>query len=230
MRESPMTTIGILSEGRTDQEVIRQVLLGFFGRSDFLEINAFFPPEVPLPGEPEEGGWTVLKRRLQDGHHRQALQFNDYIVIHIDTDRCEDKGYDVSRREPTTGLDLEPDVLRKAAIARLREWMGSDFYEKYGHKVLFAVAVNTIECWLLPLLEGKPAKQGKTAGCERAANEALKLAGRDSLGYGNKLRRYAEEAEPYSKRKTLMAAGPLNPSLRAFLDELTARSIEIRAE
>lgn len=33
-----MTTIGILSEGRTDQKVIEQVLLGFFDRSDALEI------------------------------------------------------------------------------------------------------------------------------------------------------------------------------------------------
>lgn len=221
-----MTTIGIFSEGRTDQKVIEQVLLGFFDRADALEINSFFPPVVPLPGEPEEGGWTVLKRRLLDGHHRQALQFNDYLVIHIDTDVCEEKGYDVARRDSTTGVDLEPDALRKAVIARVVEWMGADFCEKYGERLLFAVAVDTIQCWLLPLLEGQPAKQRKTTGCDAAVNAALKRAGRDSLAK-DKLRRYAEEAEPYSKRKTLMAKGPLNPSLRAFLDELAARNIEI---
>jgi hypothetical protein len=222
-----MTTIGILSEGRTDQKVIEQVLLGFFDRADALEINPFFPPVVPLPGEPEEGGWTVLKRRLQDGHHRQALQFNDYLVIHIDTDVCEEPGYAVSRRDPSTGVGLEPDALRQVAIARLVEWMGAGFYEKYGDRVLFAVAVDTIECWLLPLLEDKAAKQRKTTGCDAAVNAALKRAGRDSLGKGDKLRRYAEETEPYRTRKTLLAKGPLNPSLRAFLAELTERSIEI---
>jgi hypothetical protein len=223
-----MTTIGILSEGRTDQKVIEQVLLGFFNRTDALEINPFFPPEVPLPGEPEEGGWTVLKRRLQGGHHRQALQFNDYLVIHIDTDVCEEIGYGVPRRDPSTGAALEPDVLRKAAIGRLIEWLDPDFHAKYGHRLLFAVAVDTIECWLLPLLEDKPAKQRKTTGCAAAANVALKRAGRDSLGKGNKLRRYADEAEPYLTRKTLLARGRLNPSLCAFLDELTERGIEIR--
>lgn len=223
-----MTTIGILSEGRTDQMVIEKVLLGFFDRADSLEINAFFPPVVPLPGEPEEGGWTVLKRRLQDGHHRQALKFNDYLVIHIDTDVCEEIGYEVSRRDPSTGIELDPEPLREAAIARLVEWLGPDFYAKYGHRLLFAVAVDTIECWLLPLLEDKPAKQRKTTGCAAAVNAALKRVGRDSLGKGNTLRRYADEAAPYLTRKTLLAKGRLNPSLRAFLDELAERNIEIR--
>ena len=222
-----MTTIGILSEGVTDQAVIKQVLLGYFADQgealDALEINSFFPPEVPLPGEPQEGGWTVLKRRLQDGHHLQALAFNDYLVIHIDTDVCDHTGYDISRK----GLD--PAQLREAAKACLVEWMGADFHARHGHRVLFAIAVDTIECWLLPLLEGKRAKQSKTTGCDKAANAALKRAGRDSLDR-SKLHRYAEEAAPYRKRKTLLTKGPLNPSLGAFLDELTERGIQLGAE
>lgn len=229
-----MTTIGILSEGRTDQKVIEQVLLGFFAHQgdalDALEINPFFPPEVALPGEPEEGGWTVLKRRLEDGHHLQALQFNDYLVVHIDTDVCDHPGYEVPRKNPSTGANLDPDELREAAKARLIEWMGSDFFAKHGHQVLFAIAVDTIECWLLPLLEDKRAKQGKTTGCAKAVNEALKRVGRDSLGQGNVLRRYADEAAPYRKHKTLFARGQHNPSLGAFLCELTARDIRLHAE
>jgi hypothetical protein len=226
-----MTTIGILSEGKTDQKVIEQVLLGFFAdRADALVINHFFPPRIPLPGEPKEGGWTVLKRRLQDGHHRQAITFNNYLVIHIDTDVCEESGYGVSRRDPSTGVELEPDALRRAAIARLVEWLGDDFYEEYGERVLFAIAVDTIECWLLPLLAKEPATQRKTTGCAKAVNAALKHAGRDSLDRGNRVERYADEAEPYSKRKTLLAKGRLNPSLRAFLDELAERGIEIRQD
>lgn len=223
-----MLRIGILSEGPTDQAVIKRVLLGFFeGEADELQLNSSFPPEATAIGGPVEGGWTVLKQQLLEGHHRMALQFNHYLVIHIDTDVCEEAGYDVSRRDPMTGAHRDPDVLRRAAVERLKEWLGDDFCKVHGDQVLFAVAVDSIECWLLPLLEGKPTKQGKTTGCERAANHALKLAGRDSLGFG-KLGRYREEAKPYAKRKTLMAKGPLNPSLRAFLDELTARNIQIR--
>jgi hypothetical protein len=229
-----MTTIGILSEGRTDQKVIRQVLLGFFADQgdavDALEINPFFPPEVGLPGEPEEGGWTVLKRRLLDGHHLQALQFNSYIVIHIDTDVCDQPGYDVSRLDPGTKSALEPAQLREAIKMRLIEWLGHDFFDKHGQRVLFAIAVDTIECWLLPLLEDKRAKQSKTTGCAKAANEALRRAGRDSLDRGDTLKRYADEAAPYRKHKVLFEKGPLNPSLGAFLSELTERNIQLQAD
>jgi hypothetical protein len=229
-----MTTVGILSEGRTDQKVIRQVLLGFFADQgdavDTLEINPFFPPEVGLPGEPEEGGWTVLKRRLQDGHHLQALQYNDYIVIHIDTDVCDQPGYDVPRLDPTTQSALDPAQLREAVKARLTEWLGRDFAAPHGQRVLFAIAVDTIECWLLPLLEDKRAKQSKTVGCAKAVNEALKRAGRDRLDKGDMLKRYADETAPYRKHKILLEKGRLNPSLDAFLGELIERSIQLQTD
>jgi hypothetical protein len=62
-----MTTIGILSEGKTDHRVIKQILLGFFEENEeHLYVNASFPPEASPIGEPEEGGWTVLKKRFQD--------------------------------------------------------------------------------------------------------------------------------------------------------------------
>lgn len=221
-----MTTIAILSEGRTDQEVIEQVLRGFFERAEEPEIHKVFPPEVPPLGEPHEGGWTVLKQRLESGYHRQALQFNDYVVIHIDTDVCEEPGFDVPRREPGGGPEHEPDALREATIERLVDWLGRDFYGKYGSRVLFAIAVDSIECWLLPLLEDKPAKQRKTTGCRAAADAALARAGKPSLGAYERLRYYAEAARPYRKRKTLMSKGPRNPSLAAFLRELAERGIE----
>lgn len=68
---------------------------------------------------------------------------------------------------------------------------------------------------MLPLLEDKVAKQGKTTGCDAAVNADLKRLGRDSLGKGDKLRRYAKDAEYYRTRKTLMAKGPLNPRASA---------------
>ena len=224
-----MTTCGILSEGTTDHGVIKQVLLGYFEEdADDLYLNSSFPPEATPFGDPVQGGWTVLKQRLLDGHHRLALQDNDYLVIHIDTDVCEEVGFEVSRRDPESSAHREPDALRNTTIARLKEWLGDDFCEAHGDRVLFAIAVDTIECWLLPLLEEKLGKQRKTTGCLVAANEALKRAGRERLDSDDAVRRYAAEARPYSKRKTLMARGPLNPSLRAFLDELTERKIELR--
>lgn len=223
-----MTTIGILSEGVTDQKVITQVLLGFFAdQADDLEINPEFPPTVVRGGGPEVGGWTVLKKLLESKHHLQALQYNDYIVVHIDSDCCEEIGFDVSRRDRQTGKDLRPDALRGAVIERLVDWLG-EISKDDRERVLFAVAVDSIECWLLPMLESKPAKQAKTVHCSGAADRALEREGRPPLRTGrNRVRRYEEEAAPYRDRAVLMSTGRISPSLDAFVAELEARGIVI---
>lgn len=166
---------------------------------------------------------------LEAGRHRNALQFADFLVVHIDTDVCDHKGFDVARHDPETQQALSPSALRKAAVERLIDWMGEDFIAEHGDKVLFAVAVDGIECWLLPLLENQKKKQGKTAGCLDAANNALRKAGRPLLKttQGEPIRPYEDAAKPFRKRKTLLSLGPLSPSLAAFLDELEARGIEI---
>lgn len=228
-----MTVFGLLCEGVRDQAVIEEVLIGYFGAdAEHIRVRPVFPPEVAPSDELEVGGWTVLKRLLLDGRHRDALSYSDYLVVHIDTDVCDEPGYDVARRDPTTGAELDPDALRAATIERLGEWMGDDFIATYGGRVLFAVAVDGIECWLLPLLVDKKTKRRKTTGCLAAANHALKRAGRDALkhGPGDPIHSYRDEARPYRKHKVLMGKGRDNPSLAAFLADLDARGIEIEAD
>lgn len=226
-----MTSFGLLCEGVRDQAVIEEVLVGYFQGRPGVIVTPVFPPSVAA-GELEVGGWTVLKQFFRAGDHQLALEYNDYLVVHIDTDVCEDKGYDVPRKDPTTGADRTADELRAAAIERLAAWMGEGFIEMYGDRVLFAVSVDTIECWLLPLLVSQKATRQKTTGCLDAANHALKRAGRAGLkrGADDPIQPYRDAARPYRKRKMLMAKGPLNPSLAAFLADLDDRGIEIEAD
>lgn len=220
-----MVVFGLLCEGVRDQAVIEQVLLGYFAdQPGQPDIRPVFPPEVARKAD-EVGGWTVLKGLLLAGQHRKALQFVDYLVVHVDTDVCEDLGFDVPR-------ERDPDALRSAVIARVSGWLGDDFMASHGDRVIFAIAVDGIECWLLPLLETRSAKQGKTTGCLGAANEALKRVGRHALKNSpdGPVRPYRDAASPYRKQKTLRKLGPKNPSLAAFLADLDARAIEIPAD
>lgn len=223
-----MITIGIISEGRTDQIIIQHVLFGYFAaHRDELEIEPVFPPERTADGI-AHGGWTVLKGWLQSGAHRQVLQFRDYLVVHVDTDVCEQLGFDVSRRDPETGAPRDVMTLRAAVIDRLTEWMGRDFCETYRDRLLFAIAVDQTECWLLPLLVTQKAKQAKTTGCLQAAEHAIALAAGPKLcrGDGSKdVRAYIKASQPYLKNKTLMGLGPRNASLAALLTDLAALPI-----
>lgn len=124
-----MLTFGIIAEGNTDQKVIRSILFGYFGDEEEKPVvNLVQPPPhdpVAQRGGPPPAGWTLVFRSLRDGEHRKALELNDYIVIHIDTDVCDEKGFDVPKNDHDG--PLSPEALASCVASRLREAMGADF-------------------------------------------------------------------------------------------------------
>jgi len=205
---------GVIAEGASDQRVIENILLGYFQNE---EEEPAINPVQPLPATP--GGWTLVFESLKRGEAQKALQFNDYLVIHIDTDVQEEKGFDVSRREG--GMELKPLVRVNRVIERLRKEIDPAFYQENINKILFAVAIDTIECWLLPLLyEDK--KSEKTTGCLKAANLRLRKNGRDGLSAGEEKfpKAYDHASRDFRKRKTLMDYRGKNPGLEHFINQL----------
>ena len=160
-----MLTFGIIAEGPTDQTVIENILLGYFEHQDDKPTINHVQPPRPLTETP--AGWGHVFESLKQKHHEEALQFNDYLVIHIDTDVQEEPGFDVPRRDGGKELSVSDRVDR--VIARLKQHMDGGFYQANAHRILFAIAVDTIECWLLPLLYGDK-KAAKTTGCLESAN------------------------------------------------------------
>lgn len=70
-------------------------------------------------------------------------------MVHIDTDVAEEKGFDVAHK--ANGRTREPSDLIAAVIDRLTREMGEEFWRECATRVVFAVAVDSIECWLVPL-------------------------------------------------------------------------------
>jgi hypothetical protein len=220
-------SFAVIAEGVTDQAVLENILLGFFGdREEPPVVNCVQPPREPrVKGRaPPPGGWTLVFRALRAGDHRKALQNNDYVLVHLDTDVAEEPGYDVSRRA-ADGRVLSPAELAEQVRLRLMKEMGDAFCAQHGSRVVFAIAVDAIECWLLPLLHGgEPAKQAKTTGCLDAADRKLRLLGRPLLSAagGKSLAGYEGASRDYMKRRKLMGHRGDNPSLDVFVKNLEA--------
>ncbi|MCB9744294.1 MAG: hypothetical protein H6740_16975 [Alphaproteobacteria bacterium] len=217
-----MLEIGIFAEGRTDQVVIREIIRGVFAGGEEPEIKFLFPQDAPPDehGAFPPGSWTVLFRHLADGHHRLALQTNDYIVIHVDTDVSDHVGFDVPHQE-------DVGAMISAVHARLIEIMGGqELFSRVEDRVIFAIAVDEVECWLLPLLfPSSKATRSKTTGCFEAADRALRTKGEPRLkkGDGKDLRGYERLAKAYRKQKTLMRLRGHNPSLEVFISLLEGK-------
>lgn len=225
-----MPTFGIIAEGITDQIVLENILCGYLGDQDEDPVVNYVQPPFDATSQGggfAPGGWSLVFKSLEAGDHRKALQSNNYIVIQIDTDVSEEKGFDVSRREDGRELTLEELVDR--VVSRLKKAMGLDFCTKYQDCIIFAVAVNQMECWLLPLFENDKAE--KITGClktmndERSKRNKRPLSAQGQRGDRKEPRSYEDASRPYANRRTLMKVYARNPSLKLFIERLDAMNL-----
>lgn len=222
----------IVAEGYTDQLVIQQILLGLFEQADDEPFITFEQPLLDQTSRhrtPEPGGWDQVLKYLQLGKYRQALQFNRYLVIHIDTDVSEEYGVPKQR----DGKELEPIELVAATIDRLCSFIDSSILDQHGDRLLFAIAVHSTECWLLPLAidRSQPQKRAKTVGCLATLDDELRKSNRPLLSTADSKNPDAYRAivRDYRKRKVIDEGSKANPSLGAFVAEVARRNIQIPA-
>ena len=215
-------TFGLVAEGKTDHPVLAQVLRGKFpGR---LGPNAIRPRQ-PLTDETSAhatgtgwGGWMQVFAYLKNRIFENDLATLDYLIVQIDADCCEDKGFDVPRRE--NGLELDVQALVRRIIRRLRREAGCDSLRLHGKRILFAVAVNEIECWLLPLWESQPAKQKATLNCTARLFEAQKSRGEKRSIRKDSPETFRLAAEQLAKPAALRDTATKQESLATFVKEL----------
>lgn len=216
-----MKSLGLISEGITDQVVILNILYGYFDTND-VELTYLTPvrDETDQSRIVNGSGWYSVIEYVQSSQFKGAFQYLDYVVIQIDTDVCEEPHYGVSRRED--GKDLKPDELLERVREKFRTWIGSEVLEARKDKILFAIAVDSIECWLLPLYyETDAAKRKKTVNCLGTLNEALQR----SKGFTINAKDpdyYDRASADYGKHRILRRVYHHNPSFKAFLEELDA--------
>lgn len=222
-----MNEFAIASEGVTDYAVLKNILFGWFkeqGSEPFLKP---YQPDPTAEGESswqEFGNWENVLKYLREKKHRDALEFADFLVVQIDTDQSEHVNFGVSQRENDN--QLEPVALVGKVAEKLKEIIGPDDLAFYGDRIIFAICVNAIECWLLPLWD--KSKAAKCEGCLDAVDRAL--IKKNEAPLNKDADRYRSASKGYAKRKILLSEGRKNPSLEIFLKELERRNIVLSAE
>jgi hypothetical protein len=181
----------------------------------------------------KQGGWTLVLQYLSAKKFRQAFQLNRWLIVQVDADVAEDPGFDVPRQDEKGPLGLEDFVHNVAA--RLKAEIGQDDFAFYNDKFIFAIGVEQLECWILPLwFSGSDGEQ--TVNCTNRLGRCGQL--RDELNKKNfrwirkeekKHESYDLASREYRRRGTLLDQGPRNPSLAVFLAELDRRAIQLPA-
>ena len=206
-------TIGIISEGVSDQETLTHILQSFTENKDL-------DPALLLPEADEPVGWGNVLARCRSEEFKAAFQFNDLVVVQLDTDWLRRDG--VPEEWIIPGIhELTVEELVAVTRERLAKEIGEPFFTDHAHQIIFAIAVDEIECWFLALYDNK--KASKTTGCLDALNAALAKSGAKFSIHEKKLEYYRQMCAGFKKKKDLLAASQHNPSFRLFLDELQTK-------
>lgn len=209
-------TFGIISEGVTDQVVLENIFFGWTGDKN-LSVTRLQPKNN------ESGNWDKVFKYCQSSDFKGAFSFCDIVVIQIDTDFML-KG-EVSEE---FRIDIQMLTVEKTIDAFKQKFIsliGEEFYAEYQHQILFAIAVNEIECWLLPIYYmSDNSKAMKTVNCIDTLNRALfKKEG----FYINEKRIefYEIIAKHFSKKQDIDRYAKKNPSFDFFIRDIRNKDI-----
>ncbi|MDY6783679.1 MAG: phage tail protein [Cyanobacteriota bacterium] len=221
-----MTTFGLVTEGLTDQIVIENILTGYFANPD-LVINPLQPERDKDDDNKSSnyGGWTQVFSYCRSQDFKEAFQFNDYAIVHMDTDVSEEKGFDISHQDENG--ELSPEQLIVKVIEKFRNIIGSEFHDRYCDKIIYAISVHSIECWLLPLYYTDNRK-AKFKNCLDTLNQGLRKKEGFTIDADAKNPDYYRQiSRNYCKSKIFKKYYLENPSFKSFIKQLDNRNIII---
>ncbi len=227
MEETKPLTIGIIVEGNTDHVVLRNILIGYF--RNFSNLDLTVRPLQPSSDSTDAGstsmssfgGWYNVFQYCKSDFLLPAFEQNDFIIIQIDSDRSHEMPFEVPMYK-TESPETSVERIKKLLQSIISKNFGLETYASYSERIIFAIAVDEIECWLLPLYyENKI--QSSTKNCLHRLVE--KFRDNSKINPLNKDKRdYDYISKDLSKIKELTKAYPKNPSFKIFMEDLMTKS------
>ena len=217
-----MTLFGLVAEGETDHAVLENILLGISGEDISDEITILQPDidETTKGTLQEFGGWYNVFQYCLSEDFRDSFQRVQYVVIQIDTDVSEHTHYDIKQTDES-GKKLTPTVLVEKVKEKFEQIIvkefGQDFLQNHQDRILFAISVDEIECWLLPLYYTDNTKS-KTNNCDHKLHQK---AGKFEKNYID----YDKISKDFRKSKILKKVYQENPSLKIFVESVMSKNI-----
>lgn len=207
-----MAKFGLACEGITDQIVIENILCGFYKDLEDDDVQPFQPAydeTTKKQKEGEFGGWEILLQYLSEKRFRDDVLNSEYTIIQIDTDICEHPNFSVNKDTSCLVTFIENIKLKLISSIDKNE----SFYESNKEKIIFAISVHELECWLLPIC--KDLKKEKITGCfESLQRECTNIKVEKNYSTYDKLSRV------FLKNKDLLKIASKNGSFEIFLSSL----------
>lgn len=205
-----MAKFGLACEGITDQIVIENILCGFYKDYEDLdqEIQAFEPLRDQTGKKQEEGtgGWTRLLTYLSESRFREDVLNSEYTIVQVDSDICDEVNFDV--KKDTSCIVTFIESIKAKLISSIDK--NELFYETNQEKIIFAISVHSLECWLLAIC--KDLKVEKITGCFEALQRECK-----DIKVEKNYSTYDKLSRVFLKNKDLLKISSKNSSFDIFI-------------
>ena len=166
-----MKTIGLICEGVSEFNVMETILSRYLG-AEYI-VNPIQPEVVIENGVRKQssgGGWSRVLAHCNETKFSEILQLNDYLVVQIDADACQQYGVEIL---DSSNRNKPDELLYSEIVARLCAKLSEHFLDEFGSRIVFAVCFNEIECWLLPVYISSKKERCRTHNCIYTLNREL---------------------------------------------------------
>lgn len=208
--------VGIIAEGKEDQEVIRYILRAYgIDGSDILFLRPSLQNDATDAADSTIGTLQGVKNACEGKDGKRPLFDNaflfsaiDLMVVHIDTAEMEQQNFAFNKPVKTDNPNYCTQ-LRSMAIDLINSWLDN----QYSNQLLYAIAIEEIEAWCLTIYLKTDTAQSADAKSKfwREVNKKKVKSGNSSP---------ADFCKDFSKLKKLKTFLPYNQSLKEFADSI----------
>lgn len=217
-----MTSFALVTEGETDQVVLENIIQTIY--LDAIDEEVDIRPVQPLYDETSKsrrevfGGWEqALEFCASKDRLLEALSINDFLVIHLDSDICSDDKINIPFVTPEGHKSTRQIIEDMKSLISSR--IPIEVYEEHRSKIIFAIAVHSTECWLLPLHARRDGDKSQMVNCENRLRRAL---AEHKVKYVKDARSYEDFSRAFRKINNIQSAQAHCESLDDFIDTLQA--------
>lgn len=168
--------IGVICEGASDYRILKHITERYL--SDIGAFTVSIQPKITIDGAQDEyGGWKIVLKTIE-GEGNRIIDANiedDFIITQIDTDVCHEYGIDSTNKNYETLYEEVSSMIDK----KLPEEINTS-------KIIKAISINSIECWLIPYVCNNENKCVRTNNCLNVVNNIINKKDWGTIDASNK--------------------------------------------
>ncbi|NJO91843.1 MAG: hypothetical protein HC831_24920 [Chloroflexia bacterium] len=213
--------MALITEGVTDQFIIKPIIENYFPEYEF-RFTPIQPPVDETDKQTDFGSWVNVISLCKSKDIAEIFNYNDFLIIQIDGDVSQEKGFDVPHLDG--GKQIDSKTLCNNIIRKLQTFISKEVWNKYSNKIIFSIGILSMECWLVGLVDANHNKKN-TNNCIKRLNIALSKKNEKIVNPKNKNNFqsrsiYKNLAGKFRNKKTINKFSKTNVGFECFVEQL----------